>query len=137
MWSDPIADMLTRIRNAYRASKIEVAMPYSKLKEAIAHVLQKNKFIGEIKVTEKDKKKTLSCYLLYKNGKPADSAGKAPIEHIKRISKAGQRVYKKASEIRPILNGYGVSIVSTNKGIMAGMEAKKKNLGGEVIAEVW
>ena len=130
MWSDPIADMLTRIRNAYRASKIEVVAPYSKPKEAIARVLQKNKFIGEVKVTEKDKKKTLSCYLLYKNGK-------APIEHIKRVSKTGQRVYKKASEIRPTLNGYGISIISTSKGVMTGMEARKKNLGGEVICEVW
>lgn len=130
MWSDPIADMLTRIRNGYRASKIEVTIPHSNLKEAVAKLLQKKDILGEVKVAEKNKKKTITCYLLYKNGK-------APIEHIKRISKPGQRVYKKASEIKPTLGGYGISIVSTSKGVMTGMEAKKKNLGGEVICEVW
>ena len=130
MWSDPIADMLTRIRNAYRASKIEVTMPHSSAKEAVVKLLQKNGFLGEVKVNKKGNKKTLSCYLLYKNGK-------APIEHIKRVSKTGQRVYKKASEIRPTLNGYGISIISTSKGVMTGMEARKKNLGGEVVCEVW
>lgn len=130
MLSDPIADMLTRIRNAYAASKIEVAMPHSNVKEAIAKVLEKNKFLGETKVKEKDKKKMLYCYLLYKNSKPA-------IEKIKCVSKPGRRVYKKASEIIPTLSGYGISIVSTSKGVMTGMEAKKKNLGGEVIGEVW
>ena len=130
MWSDPVADMLTRIRNGYTASKVEVSMPCSKIKHATAKVLQKRKLIGEVKVSEKDKKKTLSFYLLYKNGKPA-------LEHIKRISKTGCRVYKKANEIVPILNGYGISIISTSKGVMTGMEAKGKGLGGEVICEVW
>lgn len=105
-------------------------MPHSNAKEAIAKLLQKNGFLGEVKVNKKGNKKTLSCYLLYKNSK-------APIEHIKRISKVGLRVYKKVNEIKPTLGGYGISIVSTSKGVMTGMEAKKKNLGGEVICEVW
>lgn len=130
MLSDPIADMLTRIRNAYRASKIEVTFPHSNLAEAVAKLLQKEGFLGEVKVAEKNKRKTIACYLLYENKKP-------PIEHIKRISKPGCRVYKKASEIKPTLGGYGISIVSTSEGVMTGKEAKKKNLGGEIICEVW
>ncbi|MBM4401973.1 MAG: 30S ribosomal protein S8 [Candidatus Cloacimonetes bacterium] len=130
MLADPIADMLTRIRNAYRASKIEVTMPHSNLKEAAAKVLQKEKYLGEVKVVEKNKKKTLSCYLLYKDNVPT-------IEHIQRISKPGRRVYKGADELRPTLGGYGITIISTSKGVMTGLEAKKKKLGGEVVCEVW
>jgi len=105
-------------------------MPHSNLKEAAAKVLQKEKYLGEVKVVEKNKKKTLSCYLLYKDNVPT-------IEHIQRISKPGRRVYKGADELRPTLGGYGITIISTSKGVMTGLEAKKKKLGGEVVCEVW
>lgn len=131
MLTDPIADMLTRIRNAYKAQKIEVILPHSKPKEAVAKVLKQYKFVGEVKVAKEGQKKFLAINLVY------DADEKPSVEHIKRISKPGRRVYIGAKDIRSPLGGYGITIMSTSKGVMSNLEAKKQNLGGEMICEVW
>lgn len=131
MYSDPIADLLTRIRNGYQAFKFEVRAPYSRTKEAILEVLSERNFIESYKIEGEGAKKTLVTVLKYgSNRKPA-------IETVNRISKPGLRVYKKSHELGDILGGFGVAIVSTSQGMMTAREAKKKNLGGEVLAEVW
>jgi len=130
MFSDPIADMLTRIRNGYMAKKTVVAVPHSKMKEAIAAVMVNNNFLKAVETTEENKKKTLVLSLLYLNGRPA-------VTNIKRISKAGRKVYQKKSNLPHVLSGLGKAIVSTSVGIMTAAEAKKKSVGGEVICEIW
>jgi len=127
--SDPISDMLTRIKNAYMAKKRNVVLPSSKVKLNIANLLQKNGYIGGVKESG-DKKKELQIDLIYKNNKPALSA-------VKRISKPGRRIYAGARELTNVLNGYGISIVSTSKGIMTNKEARKEKIGGEIICEVY
>tara|TARA_B100000315_G_C14300766_1_gene461750 strand:+ start:52 stop:441 length:390 start_codon:yes stop_codon:yes gene_type:complete len=129
MMSDPISDMLTRIKNAYMAKKRNVVLPSSKVKLNIANLLQKNGYIGGVKESG-DKKKELQIDLIYKNNKPALSA-------VKRISKPGRRIYAGARELTNVLNGYGISIVSTSKGIMTNKEARKEKIGGEIICEVY
>jgi len=129
MMTDPIADMLTRIRNASSALKAEVELPYSKIKKALADILIREGYL--VKAEEiKDVKSTLVLTLKYTNKQPA-------ISNIKRISKPSHRKYMKAKEISKILNGYGTSILSTPKGLLTGKEAKKEGLGGEVICEIW
>jgi len=124
---DPISDMLTRIRNAQKAEHKSVIMPLSKIKLEIAKILKKEGYIEELKKSDKKEKKLLEINLKYP----------AAINEIKRISKPGQRVYIKADKIKPVKNGYGISIISTPKGLMTGKEAKKAGLGGEVLLEVW
>lgn len=126
--SDPIADMLTRIRNAQMVKKASVAMPASKVKLAIAKVLLDEGYIESF-VQEGDIKKTLNITLKYYAGRPV-------IEHIKRVSKPGLRVYKASSEIPQVMNGLGIVIVTTPKGVMTGGQAKSLNVGGEVICFV-
>lgn len=129
--TDPIADLITRIRNGYQAFKFEVRVPYSRTKEAILAVLKKHKFIENYKIEKSGAKKILVIALKYgPNRKPA-------IEKINRISKPGLRVYKKAQELPRVLGGFGIAIVSTSQGILTVSEAKKKNLGGEIMVEVW
>lgn len=130
MVSDSIADMLIRIKNAYLANNREVELPWSKIKEEIAKVLTSEEFLAGFKTSEKEGKKALVLRLKY-------DKGGVRFENVKRISKPGKRVYKKAAAIRSVLGGYGVSILSTTKGIMTGKEARKQGLGGEVLAEVW
>lgn len=132
MLTDPIADLLTRIRNGYKAGKFEVKVPFSKPKQAVLEVLKKHKFIESFRVEEeKAPKKTLRVLLKYKPNH------KAAIEVIRRVSKPGLRIYKKAKDLPRVLGGYGIAVISTSAGVMTAEEARKKNLGGEAIAEVW
>ena len=130
MITDPISDMLTRIRNASVINKPGVSMPYSKVKFAVAKILEKEGYINGVDVEEStDKKKTLVISLKYEKGKSS-------IQSIKRISTPGCRVYKKADELKAVLSGFGMAIVSTSNGLMTNKEAKSRRLGGEVICEV-
>ena len=127
--NDPIGDMLIRIKNGYLARKDVVEVSYSKMKEEIAKLLVKEGYLKKFKI-ENLKFKILKLELKYEGKKPV-------IEGVKRISKPGVRIYAKAGEIPKVKYGFGITIVSTSKGIMTGREAKKKNLGGEVICQVW
>jgi small subunit ribosomal protein S8 len=128
--TDPITDMLNQIRNAEAVAKTDIAIPFSKLKNEIANLLAKEEFVGEVKKVAKGKNKILKITLRYDAGVPA-------IEGAKRVSKPGQRIYTKANEIKKVRGGFGVSIISTPKGLMSGYEARKAKLGGEVLLEVW
>jgi len=125
---DPIADMLTRIRNAQRAEKASVEMPASKLKVAIAKVLQDEGYIESFAVTT-EVKPELSIELKYYAGRPV-------IERIERVSKPGLRVYKGATEIPQVMNGLGVAILSTSKGVMTDRKARAHGVGGELLCVV-
>lgn len=125
---DPIADMLTRIRNAQRADKAAVTMPSSKLKIAIAKVLQDEGYIDSFTVTA-DVKPVLSIELKYYAGRPV-------IERIDRVSKPGLRVYKGANDIPAVMNGLGVAILSTSKGVMTDRKARTQGIGGELLCFV-
>ncbi|MEA2061499.1 MAG: 30S ribosomal protein S8 [Thermodesulfobacteriota bacterium] len=129
--SDPIADMLTRIRNSGKAEFAKVDIPGSKLKIEIARVLKEQGFIKNYKFVKDDKQGVIRVYLKYAGEK------KPAIYGLKRISKPGRRVYSKAKEIKPVLNGLGISIVSTSKGLMSDKQAKEMNLGGEVLCNIW
>jgi small subunit ribosomal protein S8 len=127
--TDPIADMLTRIRNAQMAQKVDVAMPSSKLKVAIANVLKDEGYIDEFAVRENGGKPLLDIALKY-------YAGRAVIERIERVSKPGLRVYRGKDELPQVMNGLGVAIVSTPKGVMTDRKARAANVGGEVLCIV-
>ena len=129
--TDPIADMLTRIRNANQMKYKEVEVPASKIKEEIARVLKEEGFIVDYKVKKNNVQNILVLILKYGNNKERVITG------LKRISKPGLRVYAKATEIPSVLNGLGIAIVSTSKGIMTGKNAKSQSLGGEVLAYIW
>jgi len=128
--TDPIGDMLTRIRNAQAVFKEDVVFPFSGIKHQIAKILEKEKLVGKVRKTGKGVKKEIGIILLYKDKAPL-------IQGLKRISKPGQRIYKSAKEIRPVRNGFGIGIVSTSKGLMTNKEARKSKLGGEIICEIW
>jgi small subunit ribosomal protein S8 len=129
MISDPIGDMLTRIRNGYLASRQEVIVPHSKIKQSLAEILLKEGYLKKIEV-EKQVPKSMKLTLKYEGKSSA-------MTQVKRISKPGKRIYVKAKEIRPVLSGLGVIILSTPKGLMTGKEAKKKNMGGEAVCRVY
>ena len=128
---DPIADLLTRIRNANQMRYNEVVVPSSNVKLAIVKILKNEGYIENYKVEKKEVQDNIIITLKYGKNKERVISG------LKRISKPGLRVYAKAEEVPTVLNGLGISIVSTSKGIMTGKEAKKENLGGEVLAYVW
>jgi len=131
--SDPIADMLTRIRNAQGVEKVDVTMPASKLKVAIAEVLKDEGYIDGFEVVQGDAnppKPELRIGLKYYAGRPV-------IERLERISKPGLRVYKDRDSLPQVMNGLGVAIVSTSKGVMTDKEAKAQNVGGEVLCYVY
>ncbi|MCK5528253.1 MAG: 30S ribosomal protein S8 [Kiritimatiellae bacterium] len=129
-WSDPIADMLVRIRNAHMAELEIVEMPHSQMKSEIAKVLKKEGYVTDFTV-EGGVKKTLRVYLKYtQEHEPA-------ILGLKRVSKAGRRRYVASDSIPKVLNGLGVTVMSTSAGIMTGKEARGKNIGGEVVCSVW
>jgi len=130
MLSDPIADMLTRIRNAYAAKKTKLTMPYSNVKLSLAKVLKSEGYLTDFKKLEKDNKQDLEITLSYKNGEPG-------LTHISRVSKIGRRVYAKKDELPYVLSGHGHAIVSTSKGVMTAVKARKQSLGGEIICKVW
>lgn len=125
---DPIADMLTRIRNGYLSHLSEVTVPFSKIKLELAKVLSAKGVIGKVRA-EKDGR-SFVVELRYDDGQPK-------VSHIKRISKPGIRIYRKAKEIRPVRRGLGLTVISTSQGLMTDAEARKKSMGGEVLVEVW
>ena len=127
--SDPIADMLTRIRNAQLAEKLSVAMPSSRVKTSIAQVLKDEGYIEEFKVRDDDGKPTLEIALKYYAGEPV-------IEKIERVSRPGLRIYKGRDDIPKIMNGLGIAIVSTSKGVMTDRRARATGIGGEVLCIV-
>jgi small subunit ribosomal protein S8 len=127
--SDPIADMLTRIRNAQRAEKASVVMPASKLKAAIAQVLKDEGYVEDFAVQEADRKPVLNISLKYYAGRPV-------IEKIERVSRPGLRIYKASDKLPNVMNGLGVAIVSTSKGVMTERKARASGVGGEVLCIV-
>lgn len=128
--TDPIADMLTRIRNAIAVRKDELTLPHSKLKESVAQVLVDTRFINSYRVVEATVGKTLAISL-------TDGFSSSPITEIKRISTPGRRYYAKAAEIPTIKRGRGVVLVSTSQGLMTGKEARRKGVGGELICSIY
>ena len=129
--TDPIADMLTRIRNANQMRYKEVEVPASKIKLEIARILKEEGFIADFKVNKDSVQDMMVLNLKYGENKERVITG------LKRISKPGLRVYAKSNEIPKVLNGLGIAIVSTSKGIMTDKEARKESLGGEVLAYIW
>jgi small subunit ribosomal protein S8 len=127
--SDPIADMLTRIRNAQSVNKISVSMPASKIKGAIAGVLKDEGYIEDFSVNDNNGKPVLSIELKYYAGRPV-------IEKIERVSKPGLRVYNSGQNIPKVMNGLGVTIVSTSKGVMTDRKAQAAGIGGELLCVV-
>ena len=128
--SDPIADMITRIRNATRARGGSVEIPSSKIKLEIARILKEEGFINDYKYKDDNKQGTITILLKY-------SERQRIITNLKRISKPGLRVYVKKDDIPEVLGGLGISILSTSNGIMSGKEAKKRHFGGEVLCYIW
>ncbi|MBT4349892.1 30S ribosomal protein S8 [bacterium] len=128
--TDPIADMLTRIRNAVAVKKLYVALPFSKVKLSIAKLLEAEKYVSKVEEIELHGFKQIKISLKYDGDRPA-------IAHLKRISKPGQKIYIGSQEVPKILNGYGIAIVSTSKGVMTGLQARKDNIGGELMCEIW
>jgi|SRR5688572_9403916 small subunit ribosomal protein S8 len=126
---DPVSDMLTRIRNASRALLPTVELPHSRMKESIAHILKKEGYIGDVAVDGKTKK-TLKLKLKY-------DGRKGVIEGLRRVSTPGLRRYVASTEIPRVRGGLGISIVSTSQGIMSGNQARKSNVGGELVCYVW
>jgi len=130
--SDPIGDMLTRIRNANMARHTTVDMPSSKMKESIASILVKEGFAKNYEIIENGVKKTMRITLKYGRNK-----NEKVIAGLKRISKPGLRVYANCEDLPKVLNGLGLAIVSTNKGVLTDKEARLQGVGGEVLAYVW
>ncbi|MBI4415002.1 MAG: 30S ribosomal protein S8 [Candidatus Kerfeldbacteria bacterium] len=128
--TDPIADMLTRIRNANRLHKPEVQMPYSKARHAIAEILAREGFVADVKKID-DRFGSLNIHLKY------DDGGRPVLRSLRRVSKPGRRVYAKRSELPVVLSNTGIAILSTSSGIMTNKEAKQKGVGGEILCEIF
>ena len=126
--TDPIADMLTRIRNGYRAKRKTVVVPYSRLKKQLADVLVKESFVEN--VTHEEENRILTLRLIYDDETPR-------VSHIKRLSKPGLRRYVGSNEIPRVLGGLGVVILSTPQGLLTGKEARKAGVGGELMCQIW
>jgi small subunit ribosomal protein S8 len=131
MMTDPIADMLTRIRNAALARHDRTEMPYSRLKEHVARVLKSEGFVDDVRVSEGEGHKQLTVVLRY--GRDKSSA----LDGVRRVSTPGRRVYVRHDRIPRVLSGMGVSILSTSHGVMTDKDARKQRVGGELICEVW
>ena len=131
MMTDPIADMLTRIRNAVRVERPFVEMPISKVKRGLADVLKREGYIWDWEEVTQTPAAQLRIELKY------GPNGERVIQKVRRVSSPGRRVYRKARELRPVLNGMGISIISTSRGVVSDREARQRNLGGEVLCEVW
>lgn len=129
--SDPIADMLTVIRNANRVKKEKVDIPSSKLKLEIIKILKNEGYIKNFKLIEEGKKSYIRIYLKYTPN------GESVIHDLKRVSRPSLRVYKKKNQIPRVYNGYGTSIISTSKGVLTDKKARESNVGGEVICYIW
>lgn len=128
--TDPIADMLTRIRNANSQKHATVDVPYSKVKKAIADILLDEGFVKSVEVVEAGAQGAIRIALKYENKVRV-------LQGLKRISKPGLRIYAEVEELPRVLNGLGIAIISTSKGIMTDKEARKQNVGGEVVAYIW
>lgn len=131
MMTDPLGDMLARIRNAGGARHAQMRCPASKLKLAVAQVLSAEGFVGAVRTEGDAKRPTLAVELRYQDD------GRLMIEGMRRISKPGRRIYRAADELKRVRAGLGMSILSTSKGVMCDREARAANVGGEVICEVW
>jgi small subunit ribosomal protein S8 len=128
---DPVSDLLTRIRNAHLAKHDRVDVPTSKLKAEICRILQEEGFIRNFRQMDGQPVGVLRIFLEYdENGSPA-------ISHLRRISKPGRRVYRGAGQIRPVLGGRGLGVVSTNLGLLSDRQARERSVGGEVLCEIW
>ena len=136
MINDPIADMLTRIRNAQMAGHASVAMPYSNIKKEIARILKEEGFIEDYEISEGEKvsQNTLTIKIKYAGERRAK---KPVISAIERVSRPGRRVYTRHDEIPWVLSGMGISILSTPKGVMTGQRARQEGVGGEILCKVW
>ncbi|MCK9210569.1 MAG: 30S ribosomal protein S8 [Ignavibacteriaceae bacterium] len=128
--TDPIADLLTRIRNAVKAQKRRVDIPFSTQKKNIVEILKAQNFIVDYQIVEDDKQNILRVFLRYTNGVSALSG-------LQRISKPGLRIYSQKENLPRVLNGYGISIISTSKGLLTDKQAKREAVGGEVICKIW
>jgi len=128
--TDPVTDMLNRIRNAQLAGREQVVIPFSNLKYEIAKILEREKLIEGVEKKGRKAKRFFEITLKYNDGVPA-------ISGLKRVSKPGQRIYLPSYQLKPVKGGYGISIVSTPKGLMTNKEAKKQKIGGEVLCEIW
>jgi len=131
MYTDPIADLLTRIRNANVLSHLSIGMPTSKLKENIVGVLKEEGYIKGYKVKFKEKRKVLEIFLKYSEN------GEKVITHLEKVSKPGRRVYVGKNDIPRVLNGLGICILSTSQGILPGEKAEEIGVGGEVLCYIW
>ena len=131
MTTDPIADLLTRIRNAARAKHPRVDLPSSKLKVEVARILKDEGYLSNYKVVEEKGKKTLRVFLRY------TPARRSVITDLRRVSRPGSRRYTGKAGIRPVVGGMGISILSTPRGLMTGQSARKAGVGGELMCEVW
>lgn len=128
--TDPIADMIIRIKNAYLARKKQVEIPHSKMKEAMAEILVAEKYVDSMEVKDTTPQKTIVLDLRYVGKSPA-------VTDVERISKPGRRVYRPADDLPRALGGYGIVILSTNKGVLTGKQAKQQGVGGEVLCSIW
>jgi small subunit ribosomal protein S8 len=130
MLTDPIADMLTRIRNAVRVESPYVDVPMSRVKLGVAEVLKREGYVWDVKKVETEPHIAIRIELKY------GPNGERVIQDIRRVSKPGRRIYAKSQDLRPVLNGMGISIISTSHGVISDREARRQNLGGEVLCEV-
>lgn len=129
--TDPIADLLTRIRNAHRAKHDRLDVPASNHKMEVCRILKEEGYIKNVEMVEGEPRSVIRVFLAYnKEGKPG-------IQRMQRVSTPGRRVYRGADDIKPVLNGLGVGIVSTSQGLMTDRQARQKRVGGEVLCEVW
>lgn len=131
MMTDPIADMLTRIRNALLIERPSVDVPHSNVKAGIADVLQREGYIWDYEILETEPARTIRVNLKY------SPTGERVIQKISRVSKPGRRVYSESRKLPQVLQGMGICILSTNQGMLSSREAKAKNVGGEILCEVW
>ena len=131
MMTDPIADMLTRIRNGVAVERPFVDMPFSREKKGIAEALQREGYIWDFEVVEQPPQNVLRINLKY------GPNGEKVIQHVERVSKPGRRVYTEITKLKQVMQGMGVTILSTNKGILSNREAKAQNVGGEVLCQIY
>lgn len=129
--TDPVADMLARMRNAIAAKHSRVDIPVSKLKLEVARILKEEGYINNFVIKGEGPRRAIRIFLRY------DARGTSSISHLSRVSRPGRRVYLGAGEIPRVLGGYGINIVSTSRGVMSGKRARRENVGGEVLAQVY
>ena len=131
MMTDPIADMLTRIRNAVRVERAQVELPLSKVKRGLAEVLKREGYVWDWEEVAAEPARQLRLHLKY------GPNGERVIRTIRRISKPGRRVYSGSTQLKPVLGGLGISVISTSRGVISDREARQRKLGGEVLCEIW